>query len=215
MVSTSSKEFLDIQANYRAWIYSETCMWHDNNTQTNGPYRYILTAQLNHLTNLAKWLSVHLRTKWLWVQITLAPLKLPIWHLLWARSSLPFRQTIEFGFTLKLIHDMIITYSQMHRTDKYSEHSLIIWPVSLNGWVFVLELSGCGFESRCCHLNFRYGSCFKEGVSWHSGKRWVWIHSDMTLTHSDMKLDHDMIITYSKMHLTDKYSQHSWIIWPV
>ena len=38
------------------------------------------------------------------------------------------------------------------------------------GWVFVYELSGGGFESRCCHLNFRYGGCFKQGVAWHSGK---------------------------------------------
>ena len=29
--------------------------------------------------------------------------------------------------------DMIITYSQMHRTDKYSQHSSIIWPVWVNG----------------------------------------------------------------------------------
>ena len=27
-------------------------------------------------------------------------------------------------------------------------------PVWLNGWVFVYELSGCGFESRCNHSNF-------------------------------------------------------------
>ena len=54
-------------------------------------------------------------------------------------------------FTLRLVRDMIITYSQMHRTDKYSQHSSIFWPVWLNGWVFVYELSGCGFESRCCH----------------------------------------------------------------
>ena len=27
------------------------------------------------------------------------------------------------------------------------------WPVWLNGWVFVYELSVCGFESRCSHLN--------------------------------------------------------------
>ena len=40
----------------------------------------------------------------------------------------------------------------MHRTDKYSQHSSIIWPVWLNGWVFVYELNGCGFESRCSHL---------------------------------------------------------------
>ena len=34
---------------------------------------------------------------------------------------------------LKLARDMIITYSQMNRTDKYSQHSAIIWPVLLNG----------------------------------------------------------------------------------
>ena len=45
---------------------------------------------------------------------------------------------------------MIITYSQMHCTDKYSQHSSVIWPVWLSGWVFVYKLSGCGFESRCC-----------------------------------------------------------------
>ena len=44
----------------------------------------------------------------------------------------------------------------MNRKDKYSQHSSIIWPVWLNGWVFVYELSGCGFESSCSHL-----------VSWH------------------------------------------------
>ena len=35
---------------------------------------------------------------------------------------------------------------------------------SLTIWKQVYELSGCGFESRCCHLNFRYGACFKQGV---------------------------------------------------
>ena len=33
VVPASSKEFLDIQANYRVWIHSETCTWHDNNRQ--------------------------------------------------------------------------------------------------------------------------------------------------------------------------------------
>ena len=36
-------------------------------------------------------------------------------------------------FTLKCVCDMIRTYSQMHHTDKYSQHSSIIWPVWLNG----------------------------------------------------------------------------------
>ena len=30
-----------------------------------------------------------------------------------------------------------------------------------NGWVFIYELSGCGFESRCSHLNCRYRTCFE------------------------------------------------------
>ena len=40
-----------------------------------------------------------------------------------SKSSLTFRQTIEHGFTLKLVCDMMAAYSQMHSTDKYSQHS--------------------------------------------------------------------------------------------
>ena len=86
----------------------------------------------------------------MWVRITL--LSLQMWYLLQTSSSLTFRQTTECGFTLKLVRDVIITYSQMLSTDKYSQHSSIIWHVWLNGWVFVFELSGCRFESRCCQL---------------------------------------------------------------
>ena len=49
----------------------ETSTWHDNNIQSNLQYRKVLTTQLNHLVSLAKWLSVFLRAKWLWVQISL------------------------------------------------------------------------------------------------------------------------------------------------
>ena len=44
----------------------------------------------------------------------------------------------------------------MHRTDKHSQHSSIMWPVWLNGCVFVYELSGCGFESRCSHSYIKW-----------------------------------------------------------
>ena len=40
---------------------------------------------------------------------------------------------IECGLTLKRVRGMTRIYSQMHCTDKYSEHSLIIWPVWPNG----------------------------------------------------------------------------------
>ena len=39
----------------------------------------------------------------------------------------------------------------MHLTDKYSQHSSMIWPVLRNDWFVVDELSGCGFESCCYH----------------------------------------------------------------
>ena len=34
----------------------------------------------------------------------------------------------------------------------------------LNGWVFVYKLIGCGFDSRCSHLNFRFRACFEQAV---------------------------------------------------
>ena len=105
------------------------------------------------------------RTKWLF-EFRLLSLKLTVPVL--SKEFLDIRATIDCIFTLKLVRDMIIIYSQMHRTDKHSQHSSVIWPVWLNGWAFVYELSGCDFKSRCFHLNFRYSACFEQGVLWHS-----------------------------------------------
>ena len=113
------------------------------------------------------------------------------------KEFLDIQATAECAFTLKFVRDLIKTFNQMHRTDKYSQHGLIIWPVWPNGWVFFDEVSGCGFESRCSHLIFRYGACLQQGVPWHSGNCRVWIQM------------------HRQMHRTDKYSQHSSIIWPV
>ena len=41
--------------------------------------------------------------------------------------------TIECGFTLKRVREMIRTYSQMYHTDNYSQQNSIIGPVCLNG----------------------------------------------------------------------------------
>ena len=70
-----------------------------------------------------------------------------------SKEFLDIQATTECGFTLKCIHGLIRTYSQMQHTDKYSQRSSIIGPVWQNGWVFVYELSGCGFQSSCSHLN--------------------------------------------------------------
>ena len=39
------------------------------------------------------------------------------------------------------------------RVSVYSQHRSVIWPVWLNRWVLVYELSGSRFESRCIHLS--------------------------------------------------------------
>ena len=150
--------------NYRVWIHSETCMWHDKNIQSNASNRSVLTTELNHLVSLAKWLGVCLAkrlAKWLGVRlgqmvvgsnppnaITYTSDFMPA-----SRKEFPeIKATTDCGFTLKCQCNMIRTYSQVHRTDKYSQHSSIIWPARPNSLVFAYELSGCGFESSWCHI---------------------------------------------------------------
>ena len=43
-----------------------------------------------------------------------------------SKEFLDIQATIKCGFTLKRVGDMTRIYSQMHRTDRYSEHSSII-----------------------------------------------------------------------------------------
>ena len=45
---------------------------------------------------------------------------------------LDIQATIECRLTLKHVHEMIKSYSQMRRKDKYSQHRSIIWPVWIN-----------------------------------------------------------------------------------
>ena len=89
-------------------------------------------------TTFFVWLSVHLQTKWLWVRIPLLSPKLQIWILLWARSSLTFRQTIECRFTVKLEHDMIITNSHLTFLMLY----FINWPHFVVWLTLLFEILG-------------------------------------------------------------------------
>ena len=67
MAPVLSEEFLEIHLKrVRDMIRTYIQMQHTNN---------VLTTQLNHLASLAKWLSVRLRTKWLWVRVQLQSLK--------------------------------------------------------------------------------------------------------------------------------------------
>ena len=46
-----------------------------------------------------------------------------------SKKFLEIQATTECGFTLKRVRHMIRTWSQIHRTYKYSQDSSIIWPV--------------------------------------------------------------------------------------
>ena len=130
----------------------------------------------------------------LWIDLSIKTFKEGVpWH----------SGTYRVLISLKRVRDMIRIHSQMPRTDKYSKHSLIVWPVWLNSWVFVYQLSGCGFESRCSHWNL---SC-RTFLS----KEFLDIQSTMKCGFTLR----NMIITCSQMHCTDKNSQYSSIIWPV
>ena len=83
-------------------IYCQICMWTINSYKPSITWPRRMgcnwTRTQNHLVrkrtlnNLAKWLSVCLRTKWFWVRVQLQSLKLQISCLLRARSSLTFSQ---------------------------------------------------------------------------------------------------------------------------
>ena len=120
---------------------------------------------LNDLAKLSKWLSCAVST---YLYSTFDCMLFSCYY--HARSSFTFRRIKKCGYTLKFVRETAKIFSEMHRTDKDSQHSSIIWTVYLNGWVFVYGLSDSGFESSCCHLNFRYGAHFNKGVPWHSGK---------------------------------------------
>ena len=55
--------------------------------------------------------------------------------------------------------------------------------LATNSWVFVYELSGCMFKSRCCPINFRCGACFEQGVFDIRANYRVWIHSETLAWH--------------------------------
>ena len=98
------------------------------NTRLNDSY-WIRTHNhsVRKRTSLDKCLSFRLRTKWLWVRIPLLSLKLQIWHLPRARSSLTFRQAIECGSPLKLTctwHDNNIQTWLNAKHLKFTYHSI-------------------------------------------------------------------------------------------
>ena len=104
---------------------------------------------------------------WNWLLYMLWTIKV------WSRSHFwktdyegRIQNPIEYKYLPSQVTAMVFKLNN-HLVHKQTLNHLV--PVWLNGWVFIYELSGCGFESCCCPLNFRYCTCFEQGVPWHSG----------------------------------------------
>ena len=80
---------------------------------------------------------------------------------------------------------MIIRYSQIQRTDNFSKHNSVIFLVWPNNSVFIYELSGCGFDSRCSHVNFRSYARFEQRLPWHWSNYRMWIHPETRRWHDN------------------------------
>ena len=136
-----------------------------------------------------------------------------------SKKFLFIQATIECGFTLKRVRDMAETYSPMYRTDYYSQESRVLWSVFLNGWVFVYELSGCGFKSSCSDLNFRFCGCFEQEVPFHSGNYRVWIYSETRTWHGrniQSNVPHRLLLTIEQslmFSLSKWLSVRLWTKW--
>ena len=152
IVALNVKELL-VRNRHEIWSLSN-CNW----TRTHN--HLVHKRTLNHLAKLVKWLSCVVSTY----------LEGASDRMFFIISSTRFRVSP---------HSIVgwISRKSLHETGKYSQHSSNICSVWLNGWVFVYELSGCGFESSYSHLNFTFRSCFEKGVPWNSGNYRVWTHS--------------------------------------
>ena len=110
-----------------------------------------------------------------------------------SQEFLDIHATIVCGFTLKRVHDMTRTYSEMHSTEKYSQHSSLIWTACLNG---------CRVEYRCSPLSFMSRACFKQGVPWHLGNYSLWIYY----------VDFGFTLTRVDDTVKPVYSGHLWFL---
>ena len=66
---------------------------------------------------------------------------------------MPRRPLLETGTISELsLSDYNGIWTHNHLVRKRTLDNLAKWPVWLNGWVCVYELSACGFEPLCSHL---------------------------------------------------------------
>ena len=123
-------------------------------------------------------------------------------------------QIILWNFVLSIVNQTSNIWQRLFKTLSTSRNNSDsirtqnhLVPVWLNDCVFVYELSDCGFESRCCHLNFRYCAFFKQGVPWDSRHYRGYFHSETRTWHDN---NIKSTLGSQKWFLIQKISQ-SWL----
>ena len=98
-----------------------------------------------------------------------------------------FKQQTEFFLTScsAVAKSFVVLSLVQYKWQQQDSNPQPLSSVWSNGWVFIYKRSGCEFESRYCHANFRYCACFKQEVPWHSGNYRVWIHSETRTWHDN------------------------------
>ena len=76
-------------------------------------------------------------------------------------------------------------------------------PFLPNGWVFICRLSSCWLGSSYIHLNLKYFTCFKQGITWHSEnyKKWVTIIANLTWFKATVNGPSRQVLTVQLNHL--------------
>ena len=112
--------------------------------------------------------------------------------------------SVRCVFTLKLVCDMIITYSPIHHKDKYSQQSSI-WP---NDWVFVYELSGCGSNLVAV--------TYTSDMAPASSKEFLYIQANYTvLIHAETRTWHDNKTQWNIVMFQQSLQSTCWILYSV
>ena len=72
-----------------------------------------------------------------------------------------------------------------------------VFLTGINGWGFFCKISGCGIDSCCSYLNFRYRGCFEQGAPWHSDNYRVYMHSKTRTWHDKKRQLKNLLPLYS------------------
>ena len=109
---------------------------------------------LLHITYIV--IRIHDSSFWLWLSIKITKFQNFLFRINFLRIQNLLSDCNRTQIQNHLACKRTLNQISTHRTDKYSQHSSIIWPIWLNDWVFVYKLSAvpCLFQARSS-LTFR------------------------------------------------------------